>query len=93
MTGQIPPYGDDFKRVDVLAYDPVFSSGRIYQLKSDTRYHLRSDKSSKRWMLFFQGQPFAQARSMGEAMILMLELTNVPLEQVYVDAAAAPASN
>ena len=51
MTGQIPPYGANFRRVS-LAYSRDFAN-RLYALKQDPRWFIRSDKTSEKWTIFY----------------------------------------
>jgi hypothetical protein len=51
MTGQIPPYGKNFKHDRVGSYSPTFSD-TIYVLKVDNEWFIRADKKSKRWQVF-----------------------------------------
>lgn len=51
MTGQIPPYGKNFKHDRVGSYHPTLSD-TIYILKIDEEWFIRSDKKSKQWSLF-----------------------------------------
>lgn len=79
MTGQIPPYGQYF-RWEPCEYSPLLA-GRRYILRADERYHIRSDKTSERWFLFFEGHAFAQRGTMTAAMQLMRSLTAVPMTE------------
>lgn len=64
MTGQIPPYGEFFRR-ESLPYSPDWAN-RQYVLKSDKRYAIRSDKTSESWHVLFCGRdccdPFPNMR-------------------------------
>jgi hypothetical protein len=51
MTGQIPPYGANFRRVS-LAYSRDLAN-RAYVLKRDPRWFIRSDKSSEKWTIYW----------------------------------------
>ena len=50
MTGQIPPYGVNFRR-ESTSWNAVFGN-TIYVLKRDNEWFIRSDKKSKQWWLF-----------------------------------------
>ena len=50
MTGQIPPYGENFKR-ESTSWHPVLGN-TIYVLKIDNEWFIRPDKKSKRWYVF-----------------------------------------
>jgi hypothetical protein len=51
MTGQIPPYGRNFRHDRANAYHPALGQA-IYRFKWDERWYIRADKSSKRWYIF-----------------------------------------
>ena len=81
MTGQIPPYGVNFRRESMNAWHPTMGS-RIYVLKQDNEWFIRADKSSKQWQLF-HGMNRDMATPMGKvqpnfsaAMRLMLDGIN-----------------
>ena len=63
MSGQIPPYGVNFRRENVDGWDPVFGS-RVYVLKRDNEWFIRADKPSKRWFVF-HGMNRDMATNMG----------------------------
>ena len=48
--GQIPPYGEHF-RLESLPYHPELAN-RAYALKQDDRWFVRSDKTSKAWVIY-----------------------------------------
>jgi len=50
MTGQIPPYGKNFR----LESEPWTSdlANRSYVLKRDPHWFIRSDKTSKTWRVY-----------------------------------------
>jgi len=50
MSGQIPPYGENFER-ESMPYHPTMSN-TIYKLKIDDDWFIRSDKTSKHWQVF-----------------------------------------
>lgn len=54
MTGQIPPYGEFFRR-ERRDWSDEFAS-RAYVLKSDRRYSIRSDHASERWYVLLSGR-------------------------------------
>jgi hypothetical protein len=51
MSGQIPPYGENFRHGRVGTWNPIFSD-TIYQLKANNEWFIRSDKKSKKWYVF-----------------------------------------
>jgi len=51
MTGQIPPYGKNFKHDRAKGWHPVLGQA-IYVLKRDNEWFIRADKGSKRWYVF-----------------------------------------
>lgn len=51
MTGQIPPYGKNFKHDRVGSYHPVLNDA-IYVFRRDEMWFIRADKGSKRWYVF-----------------------------------------
>jgi hypothetical protein len=77
MTGQIPPYGKNFKH-DRLPYHVTLAS-TIYVLRRDEDWFIRSDKTSKRWYIFngrFRDQAINMGKvqpSMTKAMELLLD--------------------
>jgi hypothetical protein len=50
MTGQIPPYGKNFRR-ESERYTPDLAN-TVYVLKRDGSWFIRSDKTSKVWRLY-----------------------------------------
>jgi hypothetical protein len=50
MSGQIPPYGKNFK-IGSATYHPTLGSS-IYMYKWDHHWYIRADKGSKRWYIF-----------------------------------------
>lgn len=50
MTGQIPPYGKHF-RLESERWTPDLAN-RVYVLKTDPAWFLRSDKTSKTWRVY-----------------------------------------
>jgi hypothetical protein len=56
MTGQIPPYGEFFRR-ERREWSQEFAS-RAYVLKSDKRWEIRSDHSSEHWYTIFSGRTY-----------------------------------
>jgi hypothetical protein len=58
----VPPYGKDFRLKDT-GYHPVFAS-RVYVLKRDPRWFIRSDKTSKTWRIY-HGPSFDTSPVMG----------------------------
>jgi len=64
MTGQIPPYGKNFKHDRVGTWHPALSD-TIYILKLDEEWFIRPDKKSKRWYIF-HGKDRDQATNMGK---------------------------
>lgn len=50
MTGQIPKYGQHFRR-ESTPYHPVHA-GRVYAFKRDPSWFIRSDKTSERWTIY-----------------------------------------
>jgi hypothetical protein len=50
MTGQIPKYGEHF-RLESTPYHPVLAN-RVYALKKDPAWFVRSDKTSKKWRVY-----------------------------------------
>jgi len=52
MTGQIPPYGTNF-RLESLSYTPD-RANRAYVLKRDPAWFIRSDKTSKVWQVYWK---------------------------------------
>ena len=61
--GQIPPYGKHFRRESVT-YHPDLAN-RVYVLKTDGTWFLRSDKTSKVWTIFW-GPSIETAVAMGK---------------------------
>lgn len=51
--GQIPPYGADF-RLESTPYHPELAN-RVYALKRDGFWFIRSDKTSGVWTIFYGG--------------------------------------
>jgi hypothetical protein len=51
MTGQIPPYGVNFRRAS-LPYSRELA-GRAYVLKRDPRWFIRSDNTSEKWTIYW----------------------------------------
>jgi hypothetical protein len=77
MSGQIPPYGVNFRR-ESTSYHPTLAN-RVFVLKRDNEWFIRSDKTSKHWQVF-HGAIFDQATPHGRvqpsfsaAMRLLLE--------------------
>lgn len=71
MTGQIPPYGEFFRRERVGWHDEYAS--RHYVLKSDPAYTIRSDHASEHWYTFFHGsQASGPHRTFTDAMSHLL---------------------
>lgn len=54
MTGQIPPYGEFFRR-ESIPYSAEYA-GRRYVLKSDKRYAIVSNHNSEKWHVQFCGR-------------------------------------
>lgn len=52
MTGQIPKYGEHFALKRAAEWSPTLASS-VYALKIDPRWLIRSDKTSKKWTIFF----------------------------------------
>jgi len=50
MTGQIPKYGEYFRR-ESLPFSYGLAS-RKYVLKANPRIYIRSDNTSERWMVY-----------------------------------------
>lgn len=63
MTGQIPKYGAHFMRVSTN-YHPAMAN-RVFVLKKDNEWFIRSDKTSKHWQVF-HGVIFDQATQHGK---------------------------
>jgi len=81
MSGRIPPYGKNF-RLESTAWHPSLAN-RVYVLKRDPAWFLRSDKPSGKWQVFWKvpgtGATFDTAApvgtplgTMGEAMHRLL---------------------
>lgn len=51
MTGQIPPYGGHFRRESV-PWTPDLAN-RVYVLKADPAWFIRSDKTSGTWRVYW----------------------------------------
>ena len=51
MTGQIPPYGENFRHDRVGSWHPVLND-TLYVLKRDNEWFIRSAKGSKQWWVF-----------------------------------------
>ena len=62
MTGQIPPYGANFRRVS-LDWSRELSN-TAYVLKQDQRWFIRSDKTSHIWHIY-HGPTIDRAVRMG----------------------------
>jgi hypothetical protein len=77
MTGQIPKYGEHFRWESVRGWHPSLAS-RVYALKADGDWFIRSDKTSKRWQVFHgpdrdTATPFGRVQpSMTAAMDLLV---------------------
>lgn len=54
MTGQIPKYGKNFRR-ESTRYHPDLAN-RVYALKRDPEWFIRSDKPSKIWRVYHGAQ-------------------------------------
>ena len=54
MTGQIPPYGKNFRHDRAAKYHPSLGQA-LYILKWDEHWYIRADKGSKRWYIFHSG--------------------------------------
>lgn len=63
MTGQIPKYGDYFRRESV-GYEPGMSS-TSYVLKTDEFWHIRAAASSKKWWVFWRGEKVVTGAGFG----------------------------
>jgi hypothetical protein len=73
MTGAIPPYGEHFRLEQLPSYDPQLSSSR-YVLKIDSRWTIRSDRTRKRWHIYYQRIVISPVQpSLTKAMILLRE--------------------
>ena len=55
MTGQIPPYGKNFRR-ESLPWSE-HRANRQYVLKSDSQWTIRSDNTSEIWQIYHYGYP------------------------------------
>jgi hypothetical protein len=66
MTGQIPPYGANF-RLEQRSCHPVLAN-RAFVLKADPDWFIRSDKTSKAWQVYWKvpgtGASFETATAM-----------------------------
>lgn len=77
MTGRIPPYGENFTRKST-SYHPAYAN-RVFVLKIDNEWFIRSDKTSKHWQVFHgfifdQATPHGKVQpSMAKAMQLLLD--------------------
>lgn len=76
MTGQIPPYGKNFK-LDQGEWD-AFWSRSIYSSKKDSKWSIRSDHTSHQWFIMYRGKavhdlPF---RTLGMAMESLVDFLN-----------------
>ena len=60
--GQIPPYGKSF-RLESTSYHPELAN-RVYALKQDPDWFVRSDKTSKVWAIY-RGASRDTATAMG----------------------------
>lgn len=71
MTGQMPPYGEFFRR-ESLPYSAEYA-GRQYVFKTDKRYAIVSNKTSEKWHVQFCGRdccdPFENFR---DAMVYLV---------------------
>lgn len=56
MTGQIPPYGRFFRLERAERWDP-FLTHSLYVLRVDGDWLIRSDKTRKRWRVYYRGVP------------------------------------
>ena len=108
MTGQIPPYGQNF-RWERVSYHPDRAS-RIYVLKRDGRWFIRSDRTSKAWAVYFDpagGFPFMMGKVWPSLTVAMAKLldgieqgfypvaepgTSQPITPVFSAPDTAPAS-
>jgi len=63
MTGSIPPYGESFRREEVVEWHPELSR-TAYVLKQDPRWFIRSDKTSHIWYIY-HGPTVAHATRVG----------------------------
>lgn len=94
MSGQIPPYGEHFRRVSER-WVPVNLASRVYVLKIDPAWFIRSDKTSETWHVYHWhldhsrelaspvGTPLS---TFGEAMTRLL----TGIEQGFYQVAPAP---
>jgi hypothetical protein len=67
VTGQIPKYGDRFRRVPERYTPDRELASRSYVLRADSAWSIRSDKTSERWHVYWHGKrvtarPFATMR-------------------------------
>ena len=72
MTGAIPKYGEQFALEHLDEYDPELASRR-YVLKAGRSWHIRSDKTSKCWMIFHDGRLVTFTGSLTGAMKRLLD--------------------
>ena len=74
MTGQIPPYGEHFRR-ESTRYDETRTwASRRYALKADTRWDVTSDPTSELWQVRLDGAAVSGIRTtMAQAMDLLLD--------------------
>ena len=66
MTGEVAKYGENF-RLEHVPPSPDMAN-RLYVLKRDDDWWIRSDKSSKIWMIFHNGVFMTERSSLGKAM-------------------------
>lgn len=62
--GQIPPYGKNFRRESV-PWTPEMAN-TIYVLKRDAAWFIRSDKTSKVWVIFYIDPELSVAIAIGK---------------------------
>lgn len=73
MTGQIPPYGGDFRR-ESTPYHPDLAN-TVYVFKTDPGWYIRSDKTSKKWRIY----RFPSARPLSGPVTELFQAMAVPV--------------
>jgi len=70
MTGEVAKYGENF-RIEHVPPSPDMAN-RLYALKRNDDWWIRSDRSSTAWMIFHNGAFITHRSSLGKAMLAIL---------------------
>jgi len=77
VTGKIPKYGKDFT-LKQLPYTGGTLAHRMYVLRADPSWHIRSNRTSEKWFILREtgtwrgGVPITSKSTLGEAMDTLL---------------------